>query len=329
MKLLITADLHLSDSARDAYRFVFLQKTLPNLLQAHNPDVLAVLGDLTEAWDRHPARLTNAIVDGFVKLSDRREVIIIPGNHDSSDTALPFFAFLDHFPNILWVAKPSVTRVGVLFLPHSHRPWAEPLPRCKYVLAHNTFDGANERGQTLTGFPLDLLRAPTVRRAIAGDVHTPQTINNFLWYVGAPYRVDFGDEYEPRVLLLDTEKDTLRSIPVPGPQKRLIKITTLAQLKKTQVNAGDVIKVEVLLPPEEAPNFNEWIAAIRNWGDDKEVYINQIAPILDAEAKRLSRASSQREPLDDKGLVRNYAKARALAKDVEARGLEFVKSGRM
>ena len=49
MKILITADLHLAGTSRDAYRFVFLQRTLPKLLRTHSPDLLLILGDLTES----------------------------------------------------------------------------------------------------------------------------------------------------------------------------------------------------------------------------------------------------------------------------------------
>ena len=328
MKILITSDLHFSASPRDAYRFVFLQETLPQMIGDHQSALVLILGDLTEATDYHSAQLVNTIVDGLCECAMQCNLDIIPGNHDATDTALPFFRFLGHIPTINWIGTPHFSQSSgrrILYLPHTHRPWAEPLPRADYVFAHNTFDGAVSGSHALKGLSIDLLAPTKALMIISGDVHTPQTTKGAIevTYVGAPYTVDFGDDYEPRVLLLDTATDTIMSIPVPGPQKRLIKVSTLAQLKKAHVNKGDVVKVEVGLPPEEAPHWNEYVVAIRNWGDDKEVVINSVTPIIDAVAGRLSRPKSV-VPTDDKELIKHYAKARSLPKDVENRGLEFI-----
>jgi hypothetical protein len=68
-------------------------------------------------------------------------------------------------------------------------------------LVHQTFEGAiAETGVRLSGLsasPIELLKPPL--GVYAGDVHRPQT-QGWVTYVGCPYQVRFGDDFEPRCI---------------------------------------------------------------------------------------------------------------------------------
>jgi hypothetical protein len=105
---------------------------------------------------------------------------------------------LSEIANIRYIAEP-IKSEGLLWLPHT-RDWQQDwrsidMRGARRILTHNTFAGAvGANGVELGGIPLDAL--PNVP-IISGDIHSPQR-NGRLTYVGAPYTVDFGDEYEPR-----------------------------------------------------------------------------------------------------------------------------------
>lgn len=323
MTAVITADLHLADNPRDEYRHAF-QQTFRQLIQKHKAQTVLVLGDLTEEKNRHDARLVNRVVNHFVELSRLCRIIIMTGNHDYSVEGNPFFAFLCHIENITWVNAPTEgSQLGLpnlppdikhsLFLPHTHNykeDWAAfEFKNYRYIFAHNTFNGANVGfGRKLDGIPTDIF--PTGVKVIAGDIHVPQDLD-CVTYVGAPYTVDFGDAYEPRVLKL--ENNVLTSIAVDGPQKRLVEISSLKQLKKEEefLLKGDILKVRVELVPEDHDRWAEIIDEIYDWGTKRGYSINQIQQIKSAGGKRPVKHVS-RAPRSDEEILAAYAKAQGV-----------------
>jgi DNA repair exonuclease SbcCD nuclease subunit len=232
MSALVIADLHLSVKARDEYRFAAMQ-TIASLIEKHKPRALIILGDLTEEKDYHPATLVNDVSDVIYSFAQLCPVYILMGNHDYTSADCPFFHFLRRIKNVHWITKVSRIDMTVwglgdcLFLPHTRdwkTDWAklphlEEVDDLDFVFAHNTFEGAeSEHGKRLSGIPLEAL--PNGIPVISGDIHTPQTIGQ-VTYVGSPYRVDFGDTFEPRALLLG-RGGRMTTLPVTGTTKRLL-----------------------------------------------------------------------------------------------------------
>ena len=223
MSSLVTGDTHFSANPRDSYRWKFLEETLPTLMEEHGVDRVLILGDLTEIKDGHPATLVNRLEDGIASLAERASVYVLKGNHDYRAEDVPFFRFLGHVPRVRWINEPTELRLrglgSCLLIPHQSSPdyWGtvRDTPHDWYF-CHATFEGTKtETGHKLSGVPRSVF--PKRARVVSGDIHTPHD-----WYVGAPYHIDFGDSFSPRVLLLNgTHKN---SIPVPGPQKQLIKM---------------------------------------------------------------------------------------------------------
>lgn len=327
MTTLVTADLHLSDNPRDAYRFEFLGR-LPTLFEQHEVTRMLILGDLTEQKDRHSARLVNAVVDHLKALSQDVNIIILRGNHDYVSAEVPFYRFLNHIQRIRWINEPtrlSLRHLGnCFFIPHMPDPvwWQEAAPiggDADWCFCHQTFEGADVgHGHTATGVPRTMFASGA--HVISGDIHVPQKIGH-VTYVGAPYTVDFGDEFEPRVLLMEEQdmcaKD-YRSVPCRGPQKRLVKLAGEDPLGALELldghplaaglpglSPGDVVKVRIDLPPGAVESRSQIRGAVRRWGEEHGVCVHTVQIVAGTTATR-DRKHREVQHRTDQELVEAY-----------------------
>lgn len=324
MPVLVTADIHLSDNPRDAYRHRFMDK-LATLIDRHIVDAIVVLGDLTEEKDRHSASLTNQVVSHLVKWAELCNVVLLRGNHDALDPSVPFFKFSEHIEGITWVNVPTdnigawPSQLGkALFLPYTSnykRDWATfDFTEYNWIFCHNMFTGAAiGNGRTGEGIPIDVFKG-TRATVIAGDVHIPQQVGDSrIHYVGAPYTVDFGDSYKPRVFVLSPNE--YRSIPVSGPQKRLVEITSVGDLESREVlrhlSEGDILKVRVSIAPSDHAKWSEIQQAVRKWAAGHEFVINAVQPNI-VHSERPSARRKLRSATSDEELIDGYAKLRAI-----------------
>jgi hypothetical protein len=311
MPTLITSDLSLTDNPRDGYRWQFLEHTLPILLRAERADALYVLGDITEEKDNHGAWLVNRVSDAFYKLAQMvKDVIILRGNHDYAGSGFPFFTFLDMLSNVQFISEPTAIS-GHLFLPHTTNyrrdwePWKAALQRFPLVFAHNTFEGAMANGIRLPGIPPSYF--PVSCLIFAGDVHTPQT-HEKVTYVGAPYTVDFGDDYTPRVMAIHDKPFRWESIPVQGPQKRLVVLDRHGLPENHRgCTKGDILKIRVALAKQDYAQWPEIRDKVRKMATDQGFVVYAVEPIVrkayrsEAVKKRLGNTESDEE------LLRRYA----------------------
>jgi len=304
MPMLVTGDWHLDESPQNAYRWQTLKRLLRYVLKTPSVDTLAILGDLTSAKDHHSAALTNLVVEFLSAFAERVRVIVLRGNHDAADTSTPFFQFVHLLPNVDFIHEP--TTVGNdLYLPWAAnvKDW-DSLALSGYdtIYAHNTFSGAKgSSGFVLSGFDVSIF--PDNARVISGDVHVPQQVGP-VTYVGAPYTVDFGDTFTPRVLLV--EPTSMRSFKMPGPRKVLIEITDLYKLNLLKAPPGDIAKIRVHVPPEESSNWQEIRRDVRAWGAAQGIDVWAVIPVTQ-QGLSLPLASSKRHILSDSELVRAYA----------------------
>jgi len=330
--ILVTADLHLSDNPRDAYRHEF-QKELRRLVKLHKVEAVLILGDLTEEKDRHGAWLVNKVVEHMAKLAALCQVIIIRGNHDYADASNPFYAFLSRIDNITWVNRLTAgggvltARLGkVLLLPHSsnwEQHWeGELIDKYDWVFTHNTFQGCNiGNGRKLSGIPTNIFGEAKV---ISGDIHIPQKMGPGFHYVGAPYLVDFGDDYIPRVLLI-SDKGKLTSLPVSGAQKRLVDITSLKDLdKQPQLNAGDILKVRFTISGELRSRWQELQGKVREWGEKNGFLVYIVQPILHEERAKPGKKAKLTTKTDEQ-LLLTYAKHRGIDDRTLKAGLRLLR----
>lgn len=306
MRRLVTSDWQLCDNARDRYRTDFVVKTLPELIQKHRPDQLLVLGDLTEHKDQHPASLVNEVVNTFCSIvgSFEIEIIVLQGNHDFLHNAHPFFAFLENFKGIHWIQKPEV-HDRCLYLPHTRdhkKDWKGiDFKGHDYIFAHNIFQGVKANGQELSGISTSIF--PDDACVIAGDVHEPQSFD-CVTYVGSPCLCDFGDDYRPRVLLLDGT-GPMKSIKVAGVQKRLIDIDwdgDNSTFHYEVINAGDIVKLRVNLQMQHVPEWDKIREYVAKWAYDRALSVNTIQPVVAYEVGERAKLVKGKKRNDDEYL---------------------------
>lgn len=322
MPVLITSDLHFSDNPRDRYRFDFVD-WLVETAHKHECHAIWILGDITEEKDRHSAHLVNEICQQFLKLEDF-SVKILQGNHDAIDPSMPFFKFLGDLTAMEWIGSPSVyndPELGeVLFLPHTRdhkKDWKGlDFKSPNAIFAHNTFAGTkSESGMDLDGVPPSIF--PKRSNVISGDIHSPQKVGP-VEYVGAPYTVDFGDNYKGRVLVLGYDDcDGLQqlSIPYKGPQKRLIeghvegKSTPV--ISDGNVRNGDLVKVRLAVTAEQYYNWSEIKRKTIAIGEKGRYVVYMVQPNTE-KVKGTVQQKQKKEYRSDDEVIAAYAKLQKL-----------------
>lgn len=335
MKALISADWHLADNARDEYRWRFVEQELPELLQDEGVSLLLFLGDATEAKSGHSAELVNRLVAAFKRLAALCPVVGLTGNHDGLSPSKPFWAFLAELERVSWVQTPTVladlpnvpegfpTGASTILLPNTpnhERDWEDiDFRRFKWAFAHQSFAGASsESGFKLSGIPLSYF--PKDLQIVSGDIHQPQSLGK-LTYVGSPYHVDFGDAFDPRVLLWSGAR--LESLRVFGPQKQLVDITTIADLLKlNRFDKGDIVKVRL-----EVDSYDEWPEAkkeIEAWAHKKGVVLHLAQPVIASATAAAKRVTPEFERLTDNEILEAYAKKHDLSSAYVSVGLKFL-----
>lgn len=261
--ILIASDLHLTSRQKDRYRFD-LFRWLNEKREKHQASLVIILGDITDEKDKHDSFLVNQVVDGLTELASHCPVVILMGNHDYlADPDNPFFKFLSHMKNIKFVSKPATwltsTEKKLFFIPHirDHETWDSIRldKRPDYAFIHQCLTGAiSETGRRLDGYslkPLKRLKCPVY----AGDVHHPHKVGP-AEYIGPPYHVRFGDNFNPRCLLLDEETGKTKNLRFKCPRKWTLRVRDADEIKDLDyLEPGDQVKVELELTREEVP---EW-----------------------------------------------------------------------
>jgi DNA repair exonuclease SbcCD nuclease subunit len=320
----VTADTHWNDNPRDESRWALLDWLANDVIA----DELIILGDLTVAKNNHPARMVNRLVDNFLRLSlGYKKIYILKGNHDYVDPNCPFFGFLaDTKDNITFITEPidlNLTIGDWLFMP-AGTDWQEHQFKLfkKNIFAHATFDGAiSETGYQLTGVNPNIVRE-TQATVISGDVHKPQTLSRgAIEYVGAPYHIHFGDDYEPRILLLQND-GTRSDLYFPAPKKHHKTITTLADLDRINVQKGDQVKLTVQMRRADLPDWKNWRDLIKAQAEREGWQL--FGPELKLQADTLAKASASSR-VSNESLIDDYAARQKASKRHVAIGQELLK----
>lgn len=269
---LLTSDLHFVVEPACEYRWG-LWPWLRDTAKRERCKTICILGDLVDRKDNHPAILVNRLADEVKRTRDEGyELNILAGNHDWLKEGEEFFRFLRHLDGVNYIVEPwehpDVKGPLALFLPFTRSPmkaWRElrSLDFYGYVFMHQTVRGSvASTGERLDGDNLPDLSA--AGKVYSGDIHVPQVVHNpivgDIEYVGAPYHVHFGDNFKPRVVLLENDRHAV-DLHVPGMPKRVtVKATSMEHLKSFYWENGDQAKIQFHLQRED---FHRW-AAIRH-----------------------------------------------------------------
>jgi len=270
MTILMTSDLHFTDRPKDQYRFD-LFPWLEKHIKKHNVSHLFLLGDITDSKDRHSSKLVNLIVDNLVSISHipcLEGVILLRGNHDCFDAKDPFFSFLSEIPKLIFISEPMVFEIPnktFLMLPHSRDPmkdWVDLEYNVDFIFMHQTMNGSiASSGQEMEGLKERIFKGSKAR-IYSGDIHVPQELGK-VTYVGAPYRITFGDEYDPRILLFNTDWTTT-DLKLKTTSKHTIRISNPDKIKKGPYKKGDQVKVILQLKKSDLFEWENYRRKIIN-----------------------------------------------------------------
>lgn len=324
--ILCTGDLHLTGAVSDAYRWLLFPWLVKTAKRNKVTDIF-ILGDLTHSKDHHPASLVNKVVRSVKKLAAVAKVHIIMGNHDYVDKRSPFFKVLGDLPGVRYYTKPTRTTVAGLpcyLLPHSDdvlRDWPPTFPN-RYVFFHQALIGAeSENGTRLK----EGLGAGMFQRklAVGGDIHVPQEVVKGVHYVGAPYPINFGDTYTPRVLLL--HKGVFKSIKVPTIAKRVATIKDVEELDDLTFNEGDQLRVIVRLRRRDMYRWKTVAQEVKEWGKSNDVDIRSLQ-LKEIKAKaQLKEGKLKEVHLSNPELLGMYCEQNGVDQELVDLGLELLK----
>lgn len=253
---IVTTDLHLTDNARDEYRwqvFPYLEDFCKNDLV----DRILVLGDITDSKDEHASEFVNRVVDSFRKLSKLANVYILKGNHDYRN-GRPFFEFLDHIESIDFIS--SIEMIGAeLWLPHTWTPMEDwkgiDFSRYDCIFMHETAKGSiASNGFKMQGIDANV-GAKKSAIVLSGDIHVPQKIGQIV-YPGSPYHVHFGDRFDARILWFDND-GSMESIKTYFPERFTVDVESLEDLESLDLQENDMIKVRIPTKAGDLSSFRD------------------------------------------------------------------------
>ena len=343
MTAILTADTHFTSNPRDEYRWGLFD-WLHKQQKKTGAKSIMFLGDLTDAKDRHPSRLVNRLVSKMEILASVCHIVVLRGNHDYIDIEEPFFNFLARHHNIDFITTPTYmdvddglngarTNKHSLFLPNTRdfqADWKDlNMRKVKYVFCHQTFDGCEvENGNHLPGIPANYFADWPEAKVFSGDIHVPQRLGpkGQIEYVGSPYRIRFGDSFNPRVVLLKHGKSEDLHFPTIG--KELITIKRLDRLKTYDFPEGTQVKIRMQLHRADFPLWKEHKRAIVDFAEKRqwELYGPELVSLPDEvepDEGEATKGLGARKPAQ---ILKAYAKKNNLGKELTNAGLELLKA---
>ena len=323
MTAILVSDTHYNDKPGDEYRWG-LWPWLRQQAEKVQADEIIHLGDLTDAKDRHPARLVNRLVESMSLVTDLARLFILKGNHDYIDPLDPFFGFIGHHSKIRYFKMPTVTELSIgkaTFVP-AGTEWNFQPHEFPYLFTHVTFEGAEaENGSLLPG--VDPKRLSDYKgMCYSGDIHVPQKVRKNIEYVGAPYHVRFGDSFTPRCLVVYNNGKT-NELHYPAPHKRALNIDSLKRLDHVHVDKGDHVKIRYHLHRMEFDLWHDTREQIKEIADKKGWVLFGVEAV--PKETRVTERDNRAELLTPDEMFDSYCKKHKLTKEYTDIGRELFK----
>lgn len=329
LPVLIAADLHLTASPSDAYRWSILD-WMWEQIEVEGLKTILILGDLTDAKDYHPSELANKLVAGVSRLASKCKVVILLGNHDYLKKGQGFFSFLNCIPNVQFITEPTEDLepgISCMLLPHTRTPakdWAgmDFGQHYQYVFMHQTVGGAvASNGQEMNGE--DVPPFPPGPKVMSGDIHVPQIIKG-VEYIGSPYHVHFGDDFAPRCVLID-RRYKHHDLTFKTPRRVSLKLSSLKELKRrvTALDPGDMVKLTLELPRSEIVGWSALRREARLVLDQAELKVESLRLSIARSERRLD-VKPDRRVLSDEQVIERFVLRDELGADALELGLELL-----
>jgi len=311
MRFGLSADWHFAGYTQDKLignlpeRLMALKSCIESMLiycREHKIGRVFVAGDILHGKSIIYALAQSVLIDLFNAYSDI-EFVLIDGNHDLSGKGVDAVSALKGLVacnNVILVSRnlrDYFEYYDVAFIPYAH-DMVETIKKnsCKFLISHFGLNEAvlNSGVSIVSKMGLkDLIGK--YKYVLLGHYHTPQEIiadEIKLYYVGSPIQLDWGEKHEEkRFLVVDTELETIESIPTVGYKQHF-------EFKITNENKEEII--------EKAKKFQAIGHEVRIFRDDLGVDVEHIAEeflIIDkAERDITDRGIESSMSLDEKFL---------------------------
>ena len=311
MSALITSDLHLTDKPQDEYRWG-LFSFLHDYAYMHPINKILLLGDTTDAKDKHSSKLVNRVVKNIIRLSEVvEEVLILRGNHDYIDPSLPYFEFLNNIEGIKFIVEPyefELAKKKCLAVPNMPQFSDIKLDnKYDYLFCHQTFTGAiAEAGTKMEGVPLSMLDGWD-GKVISGDIHVPQVLlKGKITYVGSPYHIHFGDRFVPRILHVD-DSFKIHNLFFKTIKKHTIDISNPEQLYDIEIAQHDQVKIRLAL--DDIVHWEKYKEDVIEYCASKEIDLQQIEFVKQDSSLSLEAQKAKLKILTPREILRKYCEA--------------------
>jgi hypothetical protein len=144
------------------------------------------------------------------------------------------------------------------------------------IFMHQTFRGSvSESGRVLEGISsrrFQRFGCPI----FSGDIHVPQQLGP-ITYIGCPYHIHYGDQFEPRVLLLNRKFKT-QDVQFSAPRKLMLDLSHGKDLNKMRrkLQSGDRAKVRIHLPRSKFGNWPEHRDQVRKTAKKIDLILHSV-----------------------------------------------------
>jgi len=306
MKFALSADWHFAGYTQDKLigglpeRLTVLKGCIESMLthcKEHGIDRVIVAGDILHGKSIIYALAQSVLIDLFNAYPDI-EFFLLDGNHDLSgkgEDAVSALRGLVACDNVILIVKDYWEHAGVAFVPYSYN-MVDIIKQnsCKFLISHF---GLNE---AILNSGVSIVSKMGLRDLVGkyeyvllGHYHLPQEMiaNEIkVYYAGSPIQLDWGEKHEEkRFLIVDTETETIESVPTVGYKQH-------HEFKITNENRDEII--------DKAKKFQAIGHEVRIFRDDLGVDIEHIAEeflIIDKAEKDITdRGIESSMSLDEK-----------------------------
>jgi len=332
MKVLIVSDTHLTNNAQDEYRWEILEQA-PKLAKEHGCEQIYHLGDITDKKDNHSSLLVNRVTELFTFFARHYPVKILFGNHDYQIESRQFFTFLDQIDNIQCFKEPTKID-NTYWLPHTRDPiekWGDlNFDKVNLVFMHQSVIGSKMSNMCELNYALDLNwlvdKISKNVKIYSGDIHVPQDIRQ-LTYIGTPYPIAYGDEYNGRMIVLDLNTKKYQPILINHPRRLSLKAygqDAAKDLIKENCKSNDSIKMVVTLDKKDLLDWQEIKAEIIYLAEKKKVNIASLQVQMNEEDQKQNKKQNEpKESLNLLDYIDQYCSDNELSDQLRKIGVAF------
>lgn len=231
--MLCVGDIHIKPT--NVHLVDTLQHQLLEIVDREPVERVVLLGDLLDTFERVHTQALNRAYQLIHAIRERCPVVVLVGNHDLINNQQ--FLSDQHWMNAMkaWPGVTIVDRVvsqtagdlRVVYVPYVPvQRFAEALETvggewrdAHYIFAHQEFRGCKMGAiQSTHGDAWD----PALPMVVSGHIHDTQRPQPNVFYIGASIQNSFGDQSDPRVLLIRGVDQAWTEIPVRLPKKKTV-----------------------------------------------------------------------------------------------------------